>query len=105
MDSFLNPAPHANVAGPLLVAYVLLDVFLIVALARILGNLLVKIQQPRVVGEILSAVLLGPPLLGADISLWIAPTEARPALSSLATLALILVMFLARVAFDLSGMR
>jgi K+:H+ antiporter len=105
MDSLLNPAPHANVAGPLLVAYVLLDVFLIVALARILGNLMLKIQQPRVVGEILAGVLLGPTLLGADISLWIAPTEARPALSSLATLALILFMFLAGVEFDLSVIR
>ena len=33
LASILHPAPHANVAGPTLVAYVLLDVFLIVVLA------------------------------------------------------------------------
>jgi Kef-type K+ transport system membrane component KefB len=102
LASILHPAPHANVAGPTLVAYVLLDVFLIVVLARILGNLMVKVRQPRVVGEILAGVLLGPTLLGADLSLFIAPAEARPAISSLATLALILFMFLAGVEYDTS---
>jgi Kef-type K+ transport system membrane component KefB len=102
LSSILHPAPHANVAGPTLVAYVLLDVFLIVVLARILGNLCVKIRQPRVVGEILAGVLLGPTLLGADLSLFIAPAEARPAISALATLALILFMFLAGVEYDFS---
>ena len=105
MDSLLNPAPHANVAGPLLVAYVLLDVFLIVALARILGNLMVKIQQPRVVGEILAGVLLGPTLLGADLSFFIAPTEARVVLSAISTIALIMFMFLAGVEYDTEVIR
>jgi Kef-type K+ transport system membrane component KefB len=102
LASILHPAPHANVAGPTLVAYVLLDVFLIVVLARSLGNLMVKIRQPRVVGEILAGILLGPTLLGADLSLFIAPAEARPAIATLATLALILFMFLAGVEYDAS---
>jgi hypothetical protein len=51
-----NLTPLQNVSGPLLTAYVLFDVFLIVVLARILGNLMTKIGQPRVVGEILAGV-------------------------------------------------
>lgn len=96
----IHPQPHTNVAGPVLTAYVLLDVFLIVALARILGNLVARIGQPRVVGEILAGVLLGPTLLGADISLFIAPAEVRPVIGAIATLALIMFMFLAGLEYD-----
>ncbi len=41
-----------------------LFLFLILALARILGHLFVRLRQPRVVGEILAGLLLGPSLLG-----------------------------------------
>jgi Kef-type K+ transport system membrane component KefB len=100
--SILHPAAPLDVAGAKLTAYVLLDVFLIVALARILGGLMTKIGQPRVVGEILAGVLLGPTLLGADLSFYIAPLEARPSLAVIATIALILFMFLAGVEYDMS---
>ena len=112
IGSFFHPAPHnlTNVPGlpphtPTVIAYVLLDVFLIVALARILGNLMTKIGQPRVVGEILAGVLLGPTLLGADLSFFISPAEARPVLSAIATIALILFMFLAGVEYDTEVIR
>jgi Kef-type K+ transport system membrane component KefB len=82
-----------------------LDVFLIVALARILGGICARIGQPRVVGEILAGVLLGPTLLGADLSFFIAPAEARPVLSAIATIALILFMFLAGVEYDTEVIR
>ena len=100
-DWFLHLTPPTNVVGPTLIAYVLFDIFLIVVLARILGSLMVRIGQPRVVGEILAGVLLGPTLLGQNLSQVIAPLEARPILSAIATLALILFMFLAGVEFDL----
>jgi K+:H+ antiporter len=41
-----------------------LFLFLLLALARILGNVFTRLRQPRVVGEILAGVLLGPSLLG-----------------------------------------
>lgn len=94
----------APITGPLLITYVLLDIFLIVALARILGGLMQKIGQPRVIGEILAGVLLGPTLLGA-MSLTIAPAEARPVIANLATLALIMFMFLAGVEYDLTRVK
>jgi Kef-type K+ transport system membrane component KefB len=96
--------PAAPVAGPTLIAYVLLDVCIIVALARLLGGVMQKLGQPRVVGEILAGVLLGPTLLG-PASLQVAPIEARTVIASLATLALILFMFLAGVEYDLSRVR
>jgi Kef-type K+ transport system membrane component KefB len=99
--SLLHPGLHTNVIGPTLIAYVLLDVFLIVALARILGNLVTRIGQPRVVGEILAGVTLGPTLLGKDLSFFIAPTEAQVVLQAIATIALIAFMFLAGVEYDI----
>jgi Kef-type K+ transport system membrane component KefB len=95
-------SPPTNVTGPTLIAYALFDVFLIVVLARILGNLMTKIGQPRVVGEILAGILLGPTLLGPNLSQVIAPMEARSIISTVATLGLIMFMFLAGVEYDAS---
>ncbi|MEW5986051.1 MAG: cation:proton antiporter [Chloroflexota bacterium] len=97
--------PPTNVTGPTLVMYVLLDIFIIVVLARILGTMMAKIGQPRVVGEILAGVLLGPTLLGANLSQVIAPVEARPVLNNIATLALTMFMFLAGVEYDMSKIK
>lgn len=93
-------APPENLSGQLLTAYVLFDVALIIILARFLGNWLVKIGQPRVVGEILAGILLGPTFLGQNLSQVITPLEARPIISALATLGLILFMFIAGLDFD-----
>src|SRR5437773_6852120 len=98
--SFFHPAVHTNVKGTLQIEYVLLDIFLIVALARILGTICTKIGQPRVVGEILAGVALGPTLIGKDLSFFIAPAESQVVLQSIATIALIAFMFLAGVEFD-----
>jgi len=50
------------------VGFLLLDLALIVLMARLVGGLFVRIGQPRVVGEIVAGVLLGPTLLGP--ALW-----------------------------------
>ena len=56
------------------VAFLLLDLTLIVIAARLVGSLFVRMGQPRVVGEIVAGVLLGPTLLGATLwSGWSAP--------------------------------
>jgi Kef-type K+ transport system membrane component KefB len=92
--------PPTDVTGPLLATYVLLDIFLIVVLARILGSVMLKLNQPRVVGEILAGITLGPTLLGDTLSRVIAPLEARPIIGIIATVGLIMFMFLAGVEFD-----
>jgi Kef-type K+ transport system membrane component KefB len=88
-----------------LITYLLFDVVLILLLARLLGWLAEKIGQPRVVGEIVAGLLLGPTLLGADLSLAVAPAEVRPVLGSVATLALALFMFLAGAEYDLEKIK
>ena len=106
MFDFLRQlTPPTEVTGATLTAYVLLDVFLIVVLARVLGNLMARIKQPRVVGEILAGILLGPTLLGSTLSQVIAPMQVRPILGAIATLGLILFMFLAGVEFELDRLQ
>ncbi len=43
---------------------VLLILLLLVGLAQILGHLFVKLRQPKVVGEILAGIVLGPAMIG-----------------------------------------
>ena len=92
--------PPSHLSGSTLTAYVLFDVFLVVILARMLGNGMTRIGQPRVVGEILAGILLGPTLLGDTLSQVVTPLEVRPTLNALATLGLIFFMFIAGLEFD-----
>ena len=87
-------------SGSLLTTYVLFNVLLIILLARLLGNLMAMARQPRVVGEILAGIMLGPTLLGESLSLGIAPVEVRTVLAIIATFGLMLFMFLAGVEYD-----
>ncbi len=57
--------PASFVAG-----FVLLDIAIILVVARLVGKLATKVGQPRVVGEIIAGILLGPSLLGATIFQW-----------------------------------
>jgi Kef-type K+ transport system membrane component KefB len=63
--------PPANV-----VAYVLADLVIILITARLVGGLFVRWGQPRVVGEIIAGILIGPTILGGTLSA--APSPASP---------------------------
>jgi Kef-type K+ transport system membrane component KefB len=87
------------------IAFVFLDLALIVAAARLVGGLFVRLNQPRVVGEIVAGLLLGPTLLGGSVASGpnepgsglvnqLFPFEAFEFLNILATLALVFFMFL-----------
>lgn len=97
--------PPANVTGPLLVAYVMFAIVLIVVLGRLLGGLFARIGQPRVVGEIVAGLLLGPTFLGKTLSQVVTPMQARPVLGCIATIALTMFMFLAGLEFDSSRVK
>ncbi len=76
---------------------VLLLLLLLVALAHLLGYLLVKLRQPKVVGEILAGVVLGPAIVGRLSSAsWISGATQHQAnvLSFVYWLGLLLLMFL-----------
>jgi Kef-type K+ transport system membrane component KefB len=100
----LHPAP-VHPSGSALAAFLLLDLMAIVLLANVLGGLAARLGQPRAVGEILAGVLLGPTVMGQDLSRFVTPQEVRPALSGIATLALVLFMFLVGVEFQRSSVK
>ena len=58
--------------------------------------------QPPVVGEIFAGVLLGPSLLGAEFSEQLFPLDTRPFLSLLASIGLVLFMFVVGLELDVS---
>lgn len=111
------------------VGFVLLDIAIILLVARVVGRLAVRVGQPRVVGEIVAGVLLGPTLLGA--TLWpefvapaflhceqalvaappgtpasptwcLFPAQSRSVLGGIGQIALLLFMFLTGLEVDLA---
>jgi Kef-type K+ transport system membrane component KefB len=109
------------------IAFVLLDVALILVVARLVGGLFLRLGQPRVVGEIVAGILLGPTLLGP--ALWpdfvpaswlhcasalvaappgtaasptwcLFPAQSRVVLSSLGQVGLLIFMFLTGLEVD-----
>jgi Kef-type K+ transport system membrane component KefB len=84
------------VSADALTARFLLDLALILLLARAMGALFAHLRQPPVVGEILTGVLLGPSLLGAipgDPTGALFGPEARSALRVVGEVALAMFMF------------
>ena len=104
LSSILHPLPP-HPTGAVTTAFLLLDLFAVVVLARFLGNVANRFGQPRAVGEIVAGILLGPTLIGADLSRFLVPVEVRPVLSGIASVALVLFMFLVGVEFDRSILR
>jgi Kef-type K+ transport system membrane component KefB len=121
-----TPAPPALTPSQV-VGFVLLDLAIILVVARFMGALAQKVGQPRVVGEIVAGVTLGPTLLGAKTLTWenapswlncteslraapaetlpsitqcVFPTQARGVLGVLGQLALVLFMFLVGLELD-----
>jgi Kef-type K+ transport system membrane component KefB len=84
-------------SSDLLIATVLLDVAVVLAVGALLGRCVRRLRQPAIIGEILAGILLGPSLLGllpGNPSAWLFPAEARSYLSVIAQVGLALFMFL-----------
>ncbi len=86
----------------------LAQIAVILIVARLVGWLFRKLHQPRVIGEMVAGILLGPSLLG-----WGAPTvfaalfppESLGSLNSLSQIGLLLFMFLIGLELDLKQLR
>ena len=81
--------------------YLLLDLVIIIAAARIMGAAARKLGQPAVIGEIIAGIMMGPTLLGridADLPGRLFPKEVP--LRSLADLGLVFFMFLVGLELD-----
>lgn len=61
-----SPKPE-TIPPPDAFAYLLADLAIILVAARIVGGLFVKMRQPRVVGEIIAGILIGPTILGGKL--------------------------------------
>ncbi|KRB74980.1 hypothetical protein ASE01_16540 [Nocardioides sp. Root190] len=89
-------------SGPVLdIAVILALLALIIVVARLAGAAVAKIGIPPVVGEIAAGVLLGPSLLGTELSGELFPTDQRGFLDVLARVGLVLFMFVVGLELDI----
>lgn len=85
-------------------AVVLIDIAVIVIVARGVAMLARRVRQPAVIGEIIAGLLLGPSLLGKfphDPSTALFPTDVRPYLNVVAQIGLVIFMFIVGLELDL----
>lgn len=90
------------------IGLLLLQMIIIIVVARIFGWLFKKIGQPSVIGEILAGIVLGPSLLGTyfpDLSLNLFPKASLVNLNILSQIGLILFMFVVGMDLDLKVLR
>ena len=86
----------------------LAQVIVILIAARGLGWLLHRLHQPRVIGEMVAGIALGPTLLGwlaPSLSATLFPRASLGALHALSQLGLLLFMFLIGLELDLKQLR
>ena len=95
-------APAARAVEPSLVTAPAPDIFLHVLVAltaiiitgQVLARLFARLGQPAVIGEVVAGILLGPSLLGPQLSALILPPSVGPYLGLIAQLGVVLYMFL-----------
>jgi Kef-type K+ transport system membrane component KefB/nucleotide-binding universal stress UspA family protein len=96
-------APAAAAKTPYFLLTLLLQVGVVLIVARAMGELFRRLHQPRVVGEMVAGVLLGPSLLGwlaPGVSAALFPVESLSYLNTLSQIGLVLFMFLVGLEFD-----
>lgn len=76
---------------------VLIEILVVIALSRLMGQVCRFLKQPLVIGEIIAGIMLGPSLLGLiapDFAASLFPVSTLPYLDILAQIGLIFFMFL-----------
>ena len=85
-------------------ATLLLQIAIVIALSRVMGVLFAKMRQPQVVGEILAGIMLGPTLLGlvwpTGYAWLFTSNNAVDVLGMLAQIGVVLFLFLVGLEFD-----
>jgi Kef-type K+ transport system membrane component KefB len=80
--------------------FLLLDLSVIVVLARLVGAVARRFDQPPVVGEVLLGIALGPTLLGTTFAGVLFPVDVRPFLTALANIGVAMFMFVVGLELD-----
>jgi Kef-type K+ transport system membrane component KefB len=91
-----------------LLLHVLLALIVIIAASRLLGALFRYLHQPRVIGEVIAGIVLGPSLLGRvapELQHFLLPETTAPYLGIVAQIGVILFMFLVGLELDTSVLR
>ena len=84
----------------------LLQIIVIIAVARLFGFLFKKIGQPAVIGEIVAGIVLGPSVIGSffpEVSHFLFPAASLGTLNFLSQIGLILFMFIIGMELDLKA--
>lgn len=99
-ESFVS-SPAAIASGTLqqshLLPQVLVSLVVIISIARLLGLVCQRLGQPRVIGEVIAGIALGPSLFGRiapDAMAYVFPIAVSPVLGILAQIGIILYMLL-----------
>jgi Kef-type K+ transport system membrane component KefB len=99
-------ASDPRAATPL--ATLLTQIVVVVVTARVCGRLAARIGQPKVIGEIVAGILLGPSLLGwaaPGVSKALFPSSSLGTLNLLADVGVLLFMFVVGLELDLESLR
>jgi Kef-type K+ transport system membrane component KefB len=91
-----------------LVAAVFLSIAIVLIVARAFGAVATRVSQPRVMGEVIAGLCLGPSLLGAispNLQAMLFPSDVLPALGVVANLGLIFYMFLVGLEVDRGSLK
>jgi Kef-type K+ transport system membrane component KefB len=97
-------AAEGSAGIPLLLA----QIGIIIALSRAVGAAIERVGQPRVIGEMLAGILLGPSFLGRalpDVAQRLFPANGFGALNALSQLGLVLFLFLVGMQINLGEAR
>ncbi len=98
----------ASLTGPSSLVRLVLEVAVICACALVAGRLARRLDQPRVIGEIVAGLLLGPTLLGwllPGVSAFLFPSTLNGKLDALAKLGVILFVFFVGLEFQSALLR
>src|SRR5438477_6695609 len=91
-----------------LLPHLFLALAAIIGLAQILGRAFVLLRQPRVLGEMVAGILLGPSLLGRtapSVESFLLPPAVLPELRGIAGFGVVLFMFLVGLELDSERLR
>lgn len=86
----------------------LLQVLVVLAIAKIAGRCMRLIHQPAVIGEMIAGILLGPSLFGLlmpSTHAWLFPVGGMSSLNHVSQLGVLIFMFAAGAEWDMSRLR
>ncbi len=101
MDLVRDAAPGPAALSNNAILHVFVALTAVILTGRALGWLFARLRQPPVIGEVMAGILLGPSLLGREVSGWLLPASVAPYLEIVAQLGVVLYMFL--IGLELNG--